>query len=138
MALASAVVVVLAALGWWLWPAATVDWAPAQATVVEPSDCGGAAAGRDVVRFEFGGRSVQAKLDGCGNRAGAQIDIEVPAAAVHDGMTVRLAGTGVSDTALTTQRVAAVLLVVAAAAGALLAWYLAARRGGTRGRRAPR
>lgn len=137
MALASAVVVVLAALGWLLWPTTTVDHTPAEATVIESSECGGATAGRDVVRFEFGGRSVRAMLDGCGNRPGAQLDIEVPGTMVHDGMTVRLAGTGVSDTAVTTRRVAAVLLVVAAAAGALLAWYLA-RHGGTRGRTAPR
>lgn len=123
MALASTVVAVLAGLGWLLWPTATVSYTPARATVIEPAACGGAAGG-DVVRFEFGGRSVKAELDGCGNRAGAQITVEVPATAVHDGMTVRLAGTGVTDSTLTARRLTAVLLVLAAALGAVLAWRL--------------
>lgn len=123
-ALAFAVVTVLAGLGWLLWPTPAAGHTPALATVIEPADCGGDAAGRDVVRFDFGGRSVRAELDGCGNRAGAQITVEVPGTAVHDGMTVRLAGTGVPDSALTARRLAAVLVVLAAALGALLAWRL--------------
>ncbi len=125
--LAGAVVTVLAGLSWLLWPTAAESYPPVPATVIERAACGGATAGRDVVRFQYGGRTVRAELDGCGQRPGAQIMIEVPGTGVHDGMTVALEGTRVSDGALTAQRLASVLLAVAGAAGALLVWRLLSR-----------
>ncbi len=132
--LSFAVVTVLAGLGWLLWPTATASHTSVRATVVEPADCGGGDADHDVVRFELGGRKVRAELDGCGHRAGTQIVVEIPDTAVHDGMTVALAGTGVSAGALAAQRLASVLLVLAGAAGALLAWHLVPH-GDVRGQR---
>ena len=69
--LALALVAVLAAIGWLLWPGeALPTYRPAQAIVVQAAECGGSDA-RDVVRLEFGGRPAVAELDGCGHRLGA-------------------------------------------------------------------
>jgi hypothetical protein len=119
-----AVATMLGALAWLLWPAATPPTVSAPATVLESAPCGGRAGG-DVVSVEVHGRVVRAELDGCGHRPGVQLTVEVPvgdAAALHDGMTVALAGTGTPPAAATAQRIAAVLLALAGAAGAVLGW----------------
>ncbi len=117
-----AVATMLAALAWLLWPAGTAPHTRVPATVLESSPCGEPAGG-DVLSIEFRGRSVRAQLDGCGHRPGAQLTVRLPVgddAAVHDGMTVQLAGTGPPPGATTAQRLAAVLLALAGAAGAAL------------------
>lgn len=122
----------LAALAWLLWPAGTEPHTPAPATVLESTSCGGSAGG-DILSVEFHGRSVRAQLDGCGHRPGAQLTVLVPlgdAAAIHDGMTVALAGTGAPPGAATAQRLAAVLLALAGAAGAVLGWRIRSGKSG--------
>ncbi|MQA14905.1 MAG: hypothetical protein GEV09_12235 [Pseudonocardiaceae bacterium] len=124
--LALAVVGLLAVSGWLVWPSGA-DYRSAPATVVESAECGPSDAS-DVVRVDLEGRAVAAALDACGHRVGARVTVEILVGAVRDGMTVRLAGTGVPAGATTAQRVAAVLLVVAGGAGALLGWQLSRRR----------
>ncbi len=126
--LALALVAVLAAIGWLLWPGeALPTYRPAQAIVVQAAECGGSDA-RDVVRLEFGGRPAVAELDGCGHRPGEVLAVEVPQPAPAGKLTVRLAGTGVSVGSITERRLAAVLTVLAGAAGAVLAWRVRTRR----------
>lgn len=123
-----AVVAALAVLGWLLWPDGDpAGYRPAEATVVRPTACGSSQGG-DVVRVDLGGRIVQAELDGCGHRRGEVLAVEVPEVAPPGGLTVRLAGTGVTAASIAEQRLAAVLAVLAGAAGALLAWRLRDRR----------
>ncbi len=126
--LALALVAVLAGIGWLLWPGAAVtSYRPTQATVVQAAECGGSEA-RDVVRFEFRGRSTVAELEGCGNRPGEVLAVEVPQPAPAGDLTVRLAGTGVSAESITERRLAAVLTVLAGAAGAVLVWRVRTRQ----------
>lgn len=119
------VAVALAGVVWLLWPrSAEPGFRPAQATVVERADCDSGAQARDVVRVEIDGRSVLAALQGCGNRPGERLDVEVAPGPAGGTPTVRLAGTGVTGEVTTEGRVAAVLAAVAGAAGAVLAWRL--------------
>lgn len=125
--LALALVTVLAAIGWLLWPSeALPSYRPAQAIVVQAAECGSDA--RDVVRLVSGGRSTVAELDGCGHRRGEALAVEVPQPAPAGTLTVRLAGTGVSVRSITERRLAAVLTVLAGAAGAVLAWRVRPRQ----------
>ncbi|MGH3980086.1 MAG: hypothetical protein ACRDRZ_13975 [Pseudonocardiaceae bacterium] len=132
--LALAVAVVLVVVGWLLWPDGEgAVYRAARATVVQAADCG-PGGGRDTVLIDLDGIAVRAELDGCGHRPGEVVTVEVPeAAALRNGMTVRLAGTGVSTGMATEQRLAAVGAVLAGAAGAMLAWRLYRRPSG-RGR----
>lgn len=123
--LALVVAVALAGVCLLLWPATPeTEYRPAEATVVQSAECGSDTRSRDVVRIEIDGRPVLAVLDGCGNRQGEVLDVEV--APVEPGATpdVRLAGTGVTAESATRQRMAAVLAAVAGAAGAVLGWRL--------------
>lgn len=123
--LALVVAVALAGVCWLLWPAGPESgYRPAEATVVQPAECGSQTRSRDVVRVVLDGRPVLAVLDGCGNRQGEVLDVEVAPAEPGGTPDVRLAGTGVTAESATAQRVAAVLAAVAGAAGAVLAWRL--------------
>ncbi len=138
--LALVVVVAMAGVSWLLWPASPESgYRAAEATVVQPAECGSDTRSRDVVRVVLDGRQVLAVLDGCGNRQGEVLDVEVAPAEPGGTPEVRLAGTGVTAESTTAQRMAAVLAAVAGAAGAVLAWRLRSgwrrpARGSRRGR----
>ncbi|MGQ0776837.1 MAG: hypothetical protein ACT4NY_20875 [Pseudonocardiales bacterium] len=119
------VVLALAAgAGWLLWPHSGTDYRLALGTVVRSADCGAPGA-RDALRIELlDGRALNAALDGCGNRKGEVLSVEVPYPLPADQVVARLAGTGVPAATVTAQRLAAVEVVVAGIAGALLAWRL--------------
>jgi hypothetical protein len=120
-----AVAGVLALIGWLLWPnAGDENFRIAQGTVLQQAQCGPPDA-RDVVRLDQNdGRTTVARLDGCGNRPGEVLTVEVPDPLPGGDVVVRLAGTGVPATAATGQRLAAVLAGSAGIAGAVLAWRL--------------
>ncbi|MGH3904720.1 MAG: hypothetical protein ACRDTE_11090 [Pseudonocardiaceae bacterium] len=122
---ALALVTGLALVGWLLWPnAGDENYRVALGTVVQAADCGVPDA-RDSLRVELlDGRAVPAQLDGCGNLPGEVLAVEVPNPLPGGDVVVRLAGTGVPETAVTVQRLSAVLVAVAGIAGALLAWRL--------------
>lgn len=125
-AVAAALAVGLALVGWLLlWPdTAEGDYRVALGTVVQSADCERPDA-QDLLRVELlDGHTVQARLDGCGNLPGEVLAVEVPNPLPAGDVVVRLAGTGVTPSAATAQRVSAVLVAVAGIAGALLAWRL--------------
>jgi len=120
------VVLALAAgAGWLLWPhSGGTDYRLALGTVVRSADCGAPGA-RDALRIELlDGRALNAALDGCGNRKGEVLSVEVPDPLPGDQVLARLVGTGASAANATAQRLAAVAVAVAGIAGALLAWRL--------------
>jgi hypothetical protein len=134
--LAGAVVLALTiGLGLLLWPATGAEnYRIALGTVLEPAQCGPPEA-RDSLRVELlDGREVPAWLDGCGNRPGEVLTVEVPDPLPAGDVVVRLAGTGVPAAAASAQRLAAIGVAVAGIAGAVLAWRLRLVHGGT-GRR---
>ncbi|MDQ3152437.1 MAG: hypothetical protein M3R63_12195, partial [Actinomycetota bacterium] len=103
--LALVVAVALAGVCWLLWPAGPESgYRPAEATVVQPAECGSQTRSRDVVRVVLDGRPVLAVLDGCGNRQGEVLDVEVAPAEPGGTPDVRLAGTGVTAESATAQR----------------------------------
>lgn len=119
----------LAVLGWLLWPSADPGaFRPARATVVDAAACGDAPS-REIVVVQTGRGEVRASLNGCGHTVGETIAVEVQQGS--DGeLVVRLAGTGLSTSAVTGKRLTAVLVVVAAGAAGALAWRLHRRPGG--------
>lgn len=122
------VLALTAGAAWLLWPhSGSTDYRVALGTVVRSADCGAPEA-RDILRIELlDGRALPAQLDGCGNRPGEVLSVEVPdplPTDQPDQVVVRLAGTGVPAATTTAQRLAAVEVAVAGIAGALLAWRL--------------
>jgi len=112
-------------LGLLLWPAGGGEhYRIALGTVQQPAQCGPAEA-RDLLRVELlDGREVTAELDGCGNRPGEVLTVEVPDPLPAGQVVVRLAGTGVPAATTTAQRLSAVGVAIAGIAGAMLAWRL--------------
>lgn len=112
-------------LGWLFWPnTGSVDYRLALGTVVRPADCGPPEA-RDSLRIELlDGRALAAQLDGCGNRPGEVLSVEVPDPLPAGQVVARLAGTGVPAATATAQRLSAVGVAAAGIAGALLSWRL--------------
>lgn len=127
---ALALVTALGMLGWLLWPDAEAgDYRIALGTVAAQADCTRPGA-RDSLQVQLpDGRVVPAELDGCGNRRGEVLTVEVPDPLPANDVVVRLAGTGVPAATATAQRVSAIGVAVAGAAGALLAWRLRHGRG---------
>lgn len=121
----SVAVALAVGVAWLLWPHSdSTDYRLALGTVVRSADCGAPQA-RDALRIDlFDGRALTAQLDGCGNRAGEVLSVEVPDPLPGDQVLVRLAGTGPPAADATAQRLAAVAVAVAGIAGALLAWRL--------------
>ena len=122
---AFALVTGLGLVGWLLWPDGDPGgYRVALGTVVAPAACGPPDA-RDSLRVDLlDGRAVPAELDGCGNRLGEVLTVEVPDPLPAEDVVVRLAGTGVPAATATVQRLSAVLVAIAGIAGALLAWRL--------------
>lgn len=112
-------------LGWFLWPPPDRgEFRVIRGTVTESAVCGTPTA-RDVVRIEApDGQQVSARLDGCGHRLGAELNVEVPDPMPAGEPLVTLAGTGVSARSAGGQRLGATGVAVAGIAGALLAWRL--------------
>lgn len=108
------------------WPQDSTDYLPAQAEVIStaPCDLDGA---NDRIRFDLNGQVVRADLDGCGNRVGAILDVEVPDTDAVGSMTVRLAGAQSHADDQQQDRLAAVLFVGAGLGGAFLGWQLRGR-----------
>lgn len=125
----SVVLALVTALGWLLWPDSTgADYRLALGTVVRSADCGRPDA-RDSLHIELpDGRALPAQLDGCGNRPGEVLSVEVPDPLPPGQVVARLVGTGVPAAATTIQRLSAVGVAGAGIAGAVLAWRL--RRSG--------
>lgn len=117
------VLALVVGVGWLVWPhGGGADYRLALGTVVRQADCGRPEA-RDGLRIELlDGRALPAALDGCGNRPGAVLSVEVPDPLPSDRVVVRLAGTGTPAASATARRLAAVGVAVAGIAGALLAW----------------
>lgn len=122
-------------LGWFLWPPPDRgEFRVVRGTVTESVVCGPPTA-RDVVRIESpDGQQVSARLDGCGHRLGAELNVEVPDPLPADEPVVTLAGTGVSARSAMGRRLGATGVTIAGIAGALLAWRLRTGRRITRRR----
>ena len=116
-------------LGWFLWPPPDrAEFRVVRGIVTESVLCGPPTA-RDVVRIESpDGLEISARLDGCGHRLGAELNVEVPDPMPAGEPLVTLAGTGVSAKSTSGQQLGATGVVVAGIAGALLAWRLRSRR----------
>lgn len=125
----SVVLALAAGAAWLQWPHSdSTYYRLALGTVVRSADCGTPEA-RDGLRIELlDGRALTAQLDGCGNRKGEVLSVEVPdplpTDQPADRVLARLAGTGVPAATTAAQRLAAVEVAVAGIAGALLAWRL--------------
>ncbi|MGH3930984.1 MAG: hypothetical protein ACRDTF_13520 [Pseudonocardiaceae bacterium] len=122
---AGVVLALAVGMAWLLWPhSGSTDYRLALGTVVRSADCGAPEA-RDALQIELlDGRALTAQLDGCGNRKGEVLSVEVPDPLPADQVLARLAGTGVPAATATAQRLAAVEVALAGIAGALLAWRL--------------
>ncbi|MGH3913461.1 MAG: hypothetical protein ACRDTC_08630, partial [Pseudonocardiaceae bacterium] len=108
-------------MGWLVWPdTGSADYRLALGTVVRSVDCGSPEA-RDALRLELlDGRVLSAQLDGCGNRTGEVLSVEVPDPLPAGEVVARLTGTGVPAAAAAAQRLSALGVVIAGIAGALL------------------
>ncbi len=69
-----------------------------QAEVVQPAPCAGGGA-TETVKFEFGGKPMEASLNGCGHGKGERLEVVVPAGASGDAVSVHAAdaAAGASD-----------------------------------------
>ncbi|HEY8373690.1 MAG TPA: hypothetical protein VIL00_13170 [Pseudonocardiaceae bacterium] len=119
-----------AAVVWWpVWFGAGEGTAtrPATATVQAHAPCGDPQA-RDTVEFELDGERHQARLNGCGHRAGEVLQVAVPTEADPSGeLVVQLAdAVPVTEGPGLGRRLTMVLLAVAGMAGGVL--LLALRR----------
>jgi hypothetical protein len=103
------------------WPQSGVGSASrVNATVTKPASCGGQAL--DEVEIKIGDQTRKAKLDGCGHRAGEQIEVVLPSDTGGD-FTVQTAGATPEVAPLST-RLTTLMLCLSGLAGGLYAYLI--------------
>lgn len=103
LAVAAGAVLLVIFLAWFAGPGLfgitnDTQGTPVQAEVVQPAPCAGGGA-TETVKFEFGGKSMEGSLNGCGHGQGERIEVVVPDGASGDAVSVHAADTaaGASD-----------------------------------------